>query len=119
MKKKMFIWLDDERPIRNSIVRSIGYPEICDILMCKTGEHCIQWLEKHANEYCIWIAFDHDLGTGITGYDVAKYIIENEIAIEGFSCHSMNPAGRKNIEDLMKHYGYKEFWNLTKEICYG
>lgn len=55
MKKKMFIWLDDERPIRADIPKGIGYPEICDILMCKTAEHCIEWLEKHANEYRIWI----------------------------------------------------------------
>ena len=54
MKKKIFIWLDDERPIGNIIPKVIGYPEICDILMCKTGEHCVQWLQKHANEYRIY-----------------------------------------------------------------
>ena len=32
MKKKIFIWLDDERPIRAIAPKAIGYPEICDII---------------------------------------------------------------------------------------
>ena len=86
--------------------------------MCKTAEHCIEWLAKHANEYRIWIAFDHDLGTGLTGYDVAKYIVANDISIEGFSCHSMNPVGAKNIIETMEHYGYQKIRNW-RDICYG
>ena len=118
MKKKMFIWLDDERPIRDITPKAIEYPEICDILICKTGEYCVEWLKKHANEYRIWIAFDHDLGSGITGYDVAKFIVENQIAIEGFSCHSMNPVGVKNIMELMEHYGYQKTKSWS-DIYYG
>lgn len=41
-----------------------------------------------------------------TGYDIAKYIVENKIPLYGFVCHSMNPVGRSNIEDLLCHYGY-------------
>ena len=52
--------------------------------------------------------FDHDLGLGKTGYDVAKYIIENDIAIEGFKVHSMNPVGVSNIRQLLTHYNRKE-----------
>ena len=118
MKKKVLIWLDDERIISDRWLTAIGYPEICEILMCKTAEHCIEWLTKHANEYHIWIAFDHDLGAGMTGYDVAKYIVKNQIAIEGFTCHSMNPVGAKNIIDLMIHYGYQPLKSLN-DICYS
>ena len=118
MKKKVLIWLDDERTIPDRWLTAIGYPEICDIVVCKTGEHCIQWLENHANEYNIWIAFDHDLGIGLTGYDVAKYIIGNQIAIKVFSCHSMNPVGAKNIIDLMTHFNYQYLKNLN-DIYYG
>ena len=35
--------------------------------------------------------------------------IENDIAIGGFKIHSMNIVGRKNIYDLLIHYGYKYF----------
>ena len=55
------------------------------------------------------ISFDHDLGEQKTGYDIAKYIIENHIKIkDGFSIHSANPVGKFNISQLLTHYGYKE-----------
>ena len=55
------------------------------------------------------ISFDHDLGEEKTGYDIAKYIVENNIEInEGFKIHSANPVGRFNISQLLNHYGYKE-----------
>ena len=55
------------------------------------------------------ISFDHDIGIGKTGYDIAKYIVENNIKIkEGFFVHSSNPVGKFNIIQLLTHYGYKE-----------
>lgn len=55
-----------------------------------------------------YIYFDHDLGGGKTGYDIAKYIIENQIKFKGFKIHSANPVGRFNISQLLNHYGYQE-----------
>lgn len=55
------------------------------------------------------ISFDHDLGEEKTGYDIAKYIVENNIQIrEGFKVHSANPVGVANIIQLMTHYGYHD-----------
>lgn len=55
------------------------------------------------------ISFDNDIGVGKTGYDIAKYIVENSIKIkEGFFVHSSNPVGKFNIIQLLTHYGYKE-----------
>lgn len=54
------------------------------------------------------ISFDHDLGEDKTGYDIAKFIIENEIKIGAFRVHSMNVVGRFNIVQLLTHYGYTE-----------
>ena len=54
------------------------------------------------------ISFDHDIADTKTGYDIAKYIVENKIKIkEGFKIHSMNVVGRKNIYELLVHYGYR------------
>ena len=83
---KVFLFIDDERK-NNSAIDKINL-----------------FTDKKA---MIYISFDHDLGLSKTGYDVAKYIVENQIKIEGFQCHSMNPVGRRNIEDLLIHYGYK------------
>ena len=57
----------------------------------------------------MYIDFDHDLGEGKTGYDVAKYIVENEVPIVGYTIHSMNPVGRMNITQLLDRYGYGRF----------
>jgi hypothetical protein len=92
------IWIDDLRPAPK------GY------IWCKTYNQAISTLEYH-----IWceggieeVCFDHDLGEDKSGYDIAKYMVENQIWTKGFSVHSMNPVGRQNIISLLTHYGYKQ-----------
>jgi hypothetical protein len=56
------------------------------------------------------ILFDHDLGENETGFDFAKWLI-NEI-LNGmqipndfsFEIHSMNPIGSENIKQLMNGF---------------
>jgi len=38
------------------------------------------------------------------GYHAAKYIVDNNIKINDFSCQSFNRIGKKNIEELMNKY---------------
>ena len=97
----LFIWLDDERKMptfntKNEMFHALNYDECID---------AIDYGLKNKRE--IIIDFDHDLGQGKTGYDVAKYIVENNISIKGFKIHSMNPVGARNIYELLTHYGYK------------
>ena len=101
-----YIWLDDERKVQ---VPFYVYNNNGTVWHAQTYDSCIRGIEI-AKEYGdeIWIDFDHDLGTGKTGYDVAKYLVENQIPAR-YKIHSMNPVGRKNIEHLLKHYGYKYF----------
>lgn len=85
MKK---LWLDDLRPVPDdswdlavnfddfkSYIREYGVPEL--------------------------ISFDHDLGPGKTGYDCAKWLVDQHLAINEFEVHSMNPVGRDNIINLL------------------
>lgn len=58
-----------------------------------------------------YVSFDHDLGDGPTGYDFAKWLIENDISKPGwlpadfdFNVHSANIVGRMNIEGLLNNY---------------
>ena len=91
------IWLDDIRPAPDNtyfVCRSYeDFIDLCSILM---------FLGKSIN----FVDFDHDLGTEKTGYDVAKYIVENNIPVDCFSVHSSNSVGKDNIEQLLTHYGY-------------
>ena len=113
MSKKFFFWLDDERPIPDSFYRlkNVGF----EVFHCSNYESIKGWLEELSvfdPEAHIYISFDHDLGEGKTGYDVAKYIVENSINLKCYWIHSMNPAGVKNIYELLDHYGFtrKYFW---------
>ena len=57
-----------------------------------------------------FISFDHDLGSGLTGYDFCQYLVEldmdKKVLSEDFSfyVHSQNPIGKKNIEAFMNNY---------------
>ena len=87
----MFIFLDDLRaPPQGAI-------------LCRTAEEAIAWLETGQ---VTRISFDHDLGTALTGYDVAKtieaWVAEGKIKIPDWEIHSANPVGRSNIQAAMQ-----------------
>ena len=51
------------------------------------------------------LSLDHDLGEdSLTGYDIAKQLVEHSVYPNDIYCHSMNPVGRHNIIALLKHY---------------
>ena len=104
------IWVDDERPVHHMYeVYKEKYPEKLEIIVFKNALDTIDWLGKHhydnINE--IFIDLDHDLGSlDFDGYTICKYIVQNKIPITGFTVHSANPVGAKNMRDLLIHYGY-------------
>lgn len=103
---KMYIYVDDTRDYTNwnkdlsygrGIIAAKTYKEAIEAL--KT---CISYKSK------IIIDLDHDLGCKKTGYDVAKWIVASGYTNIRFHIHSANPVGRKNISELLTHYGYEE-----------
>lgn len=102
---KLGLWLDDERKPYDSFSKEVTF-----VLKAKTYKEAINIIERTIEQNVnkeLYISFDHDLGTRKNGYDVAKYLVENQIQIGGFTVHSMNPVGKKNIIQLLIHYGYK------------
>lgn len=99
----MKLWLDD---VREPVNKSWQW--------VKTGEEAIELLKQGTVET---ISFDHDLGEGISGYDVAKWI--EEMAAHGgmdrisWHIHSANTVGRKNIEAAMR--STERFWHDVEE----
>lgn len=74
-----------------------------NITVARSYKEAIDCLD---NTYDI-VSFDHDLGEEKTGYDIAKYMIENGIRVNiGIVVHTANPVGAFNIIQLMTHYGY-------------
>ena len=91
------IWIDDTRPAPSGFRWAKTYEEATTLIdyctICKGGIDLI--------------CFDYDLGEDKTGYDIAKYLVDNHIPVEEYKVHSVHPAGIKNICDLLNHYGYK------------
>ena len=89
-----------------------------DAIICRSAEEAIWFLNYYNDKVNIIIDLDHDLGEGhemddgmvASGYDVCKYIVENQIRLVGFHIHSMNPVGVANMRQLLTHYGYKEYF---------
>ena len=108
--KKIFIWLDDERKVPDKWLEEIKIGNL-ELAVFKKAEDLMQWYKDNENKYDkIFISFDHDLGNGLTGYNAAVYIAEKKLQLDGFTVHSMNPTGRKNIFQVLCYHGYN---NLT------
>ena len=119
MKNKIFIFVDDDRINMFKKIAFYASNAGIDCYWCKTYKSAIDRIKFHTDVGdSIVVDLDHDLGEKKTGYDVAKWIVENNIPLYGFNCHSFNPVGRKNIEELLSHYGYErkayEFWGVLQ-----
>lgn len=103
MRNSVYIWVDDLRdnPYNNTDVFNtwlINY------------ESATFWINEYSKlGFKIYIDLDHDLGEQKTGYDICKYIVENQIPNVKFRLHTSNPVGRFNMYQLLTHYGYEEF----------
>ena len=107
-EKEIYIYIDDMRQ-----------PLIPDALWVKSYDEAIAALEAVYSTFTITnppylltlvVDFDHDLGEKKTGYDVAKWLVEEYPWTANFRIHSMNPVGANNIRQLLKHYGWTEIF---------
>lgn len=95
MRNKVYIYIDDMRQ-----------PLIPDAIWVKNYDEAIAELSL-VPYHNLTVDFDHDLGQGKTGYDIAKWLVEYNIK-GNFRVHSMNPVGRNNIRQLLLKAGWKE-----------
>lgn len=87
------LWVDDERPMPPNYTHHV-----------KTAEEAIELL-KTGN--VLLISLDHDLGDGLTGYDIAKWIEEQAFLgkLQPFKLkvHSQNAVGALNIKRALQN----------------
>jgi hypothetical protein len=104
----MEIWLDDERDPNDPFIQE-EFHSRPGMVWARTAEEAIELLKSNNVTY---ISFDHDLGMGKSGYDVARWIEEQ--AAQGnlrklnWTVHTANPIGSKNIIMAMK--SAERFW---------
>lgn len=94
----MKLFLDDER-----------FPADNSFLICRNMEDfriCVTNCEDTLD----FISFDHDLGSGPSGYDCAKWMVEYDMEHDilsndfDFYVHSQNPVGAENIRSYLNNY---------------
>lgn len=93
--KKYLLWIDDLRGIPNNYIGEYH------TVIARSYNEAIH--ELHRFRYDI-ICLDHDLGEEKTGYDICKYIIENNIHCNEYRIHTSNPVGRDNMLQLLRNY---------------
>lgn len=103
---KVYIYVDDTRGY-SCINDELSYGR--GIILAKTYKEAIKALQFYIEHKTkIIIDLDHDLGCKQTGYDIAKWIVNSGYQNIRFHVHSANPVGRRNIVELLTHYGYEE-----------
>ena len=103
IKKEIYIYIDDMRqPVNSDWIWVKTYREAINYLINLTD-----YLDIIDDPVDLTIDFDHDLGEEKSGYDIAKWLVENGEKGK-FRIHSMNPVGANNIRQLLKHYGWTE-----------
>lgn len=113
-----YIYIDDIREddtwYNTHLQREEWCPHVCrDMETVVTLIQCILYTSESAS---FILDLDHDLGEGNeiddslapSGYDICKWIVENQIPLVGFHIHSMNAVGSANMRQLLTHYGYEE-----------
>jgi hypothetical protein len=90
-------------------IDDIRTPKSKDWVIVRTFEEFVETVKQ--NGIPEEISFDHDLGWDTekncerkSGYDCAKWLINNNIIIKKFSVHSANPVGAQNITSLLNNF---------------
>ena len=94
MEKIKILYVDDIR------FPTIWHDAGCEITVARTYKEAIELLNYGFDI----IDLDHDLGEVYTGYDICKYIINNDIKIPKIYIHTSNPVGRDNMISILKRY---------------
>ena len=106
-----YIYLDDVREndtwFRQHLNTEYWIP--CVVRSYDEAIHVLDHMRDYMSENeTLILDLDHDLGETENGYDVCKWMVENEFPICYFHIHSMNPVGSANMRQLLTHYGYRE-----------
>lgn len=102
---RFYIFVDDERDFNSDALKND-----ITLIVCRSYASTIEVLERCKDHgWEAWLDLDHDLGEEKTGYDICKFIVENQIPILGYTLHTMNLVGMQNMKQLLSHYGYTQF----------
>jgi CheY-like chemotaxis protein len=79
------------------------------LLVTKTAEEAIEILRDYPDWTCIFL--DHDLGEGLSGVAVAKFLRESNNDSQ-VVLHTNNPCGRENMKSFLPNAVICQFTEL-------
>jgi len=97
------------------------------LFIATTASEAKKILKENKDKQWDMIFLDHDLGGRVyvesadqnTGYQVAKFIRDNDIKYYNIITHTLNPMGAKNIQGILKDCNHVPFTLLrTMEFSY-
>lgn len=95
------LFLDDERFPPQKV-------PVGEWIIARSLDEVKHVIQKHG--FPAFVSFDHDLGEGPTGMDVAKYLVDLDMdqklmpADFSYYVHSQNPIGAANIRGYLDGY---------------
>jgi hypothetical protein len=101
------MFLDDERVPSDGLIAATD-----NLAVCRNFDDAVATVERLGlPEH---ICFDHDLGEGKTGHDLAKWLVDFAMGcpippVIKYSIHSQNPIGAANIKGVID--GYNNYIN--------
>lgn len=118
MNMRTLLWVDDARnPMEDDWMNFSPIGRNCKVIWAQSYQEAIDFLEK---EWPDAICLDHDLGEEKSGYDIAKYIVDQCIdegkKLPEFASQSANPVGRENIITLLSNYKRHELLDHIQKV---
>lgn len=119
---RIFIVEDNNERIETFKEMFADIPE-AELFITTTASEAKKVLEENKDLAWDMLFLDHDLGGRVyvesadqnTGYQVAKFIKDNDIKYYNAVTHSLNPMGAANIQGILKDCNHIPF-NLLKTM---
>lgn len=119
---KTLLWLDDIRNPKTAdwliqYAPEYAYDDV-NVVWVKDPIEFREWIEKNGVPHTV--AFDHDLGVEVSGFDCAKWLVnycmDNKVDLPKWTVQSANPVGRNNINGIMNNFRkYQLNYPITEE----
>ncbi len=123
---KIFIVEDDKERIE-IFKEKFAHIEEAELFITTTASEAKKVLKENKDVMWDMMFLDHDLGGRVyvesadqnTGYQVAKFIRDNDIKYYNIVTHTLNPMGAVNIQGILKDCNHIPFNLLvTMEFSY-